>query len=70
MDFASDKARLRVKEWRERRGFTIAELSVEAGVNRQNLYKIEAHKTGGVDFKVLARLAKVLRVKPSELIEP
>ena len=61
---------IRVREWRERRGYSILELSRLAQVNRANLYQIEAGETGAINLELLQRLAHALAIKPSQLISP
>lgn len=66
----TNDTRIRLQEWRERRGFSILELSDAAKVNRANLYEIEAGRTKAISLDVLTKLAETLRIKPSELIAP
>ncbi len=61
--------RLRLKEVRESRGLTQAELAKRSGVGRPSISNIENHKTSGVDFDVLARLAQALNVNAAVLIQ-
>ena len=60
--------RLRVKELREARGWSQAELAKKASIRRPTLSAIESEQTSGIDFDVLERLAKALGVDPGYLI--
>ena len=59
---------LRVRELREKRGWSQSELSRRSGVAQATISRIEARETGGVDFEVLELLADALDVHPSALI--
>jgi transcriptional regulator with XRE-family HTH domain len=52
--------RLRVRELREAKGLTQADLAVRAKLRRATLSAIENDQTSGIDFDVLERLAKAL----------
>lgn len=54
---------LRVKELREAKGMTQAELAERAGIRRATLSAIENGQTTGIDFDVLERLARALDVE-------
>lgn len=59
---------LRIKDLREARGWSQAELARQAGVRQATLSAIENELTSGVDFDVLNRLAKALEVDPGFLL--
>ena len=59
---------LRVRELREARGWTQAELADRAEVRRATLSAIENNQTSGIDFDVLDRLARALEVDAGYLI--
>jgi transcriptional regulator with XRE-family HTH domain len=59
---------LRVREIREAKGWSQAELADRAGIRRATLSAIESGQTKGVDFATLERLAKALEVDPGYLI--
>lgn len=60
---------VRVKELREQRGWTQAELCRRSGVRQATLSAIENDRTKGIDFDTLERLATALEVHPAALIE-
>lgn len=57
-----------LRRLREQRAFTQAELADLAGVHRNTVVRLE-RGASGVHPNVLRRLARALRVKPSELID-
>ena len=59
---------LRVRELREAKGWSQAELARRAGVQRVTVTLIENHRTKGVDFETLEKLARALEVDPGYLI--
>ncbi len=59
---------LRVRELREARGWSQAELANRSGVRRATISAIENAKTTGVDFETLEGLARALKVDPGYLI--
>ena len=59
---------LRIKELREARGWSQAELARRAKVRQATLSAIENQLTTGVDFAVLDRLARALEVDPGFLL--
>ena len=60
---------LRVKELREKRGWSQSELARQSGVTQQTISKIELRQTEAVAFEVLERLADALDVHPGGLIQ-
>jgi transcriptional regulator with XRE-family HTH domain len=60
--------KLRLKELREAKGWTQAELAARSGVNQGTISKIENEKTGGIDFVNLEALADALGVDAAVLI--
>jgi DNA-binding Xre family transcriptional regulator len=60
---------LRVRELREQRGWSQAELCRQSGVRQATLSAIENNRTKGVDFETLEKLAVALEVHPAALIE-
>ncbi len=61
--------RLTVRELRDARGWTQDDLSTRSGVARITIAKIEAQRTGGIDFAVWERLADAFDVPPVELVD-
>jgi transcriptional regulator with XRE-family HTH domain len=59
---------LRLRELREVRGWSQAELARRAGLQRVTITLIEGHRTKGVDFDTLEKLARALEVDPAYLI--
>lgn len=59
---------LDIRAHRTRRRMTLLDLASEAGVEVSTISRIERRKTKGVDFDVLEKLAKALRVKPGALV--
>ncbi len=60
---------IRVRELREQRGWSQAELCRRSGVRQATLSAIENEQTQGVDFETLERLANALDVHAAVLIE-
>lgn len=60
---------IRVRELREQRGWTQAELCRRAKVRQATLSAIENSQTTGIDFSTLEALANALEVHPAALIE-
>ncbi len=60
---------IKVKELREQRGWTQAELAKRSGVSPVALNRLEKGRTKGVTFDTLQRLARALDVHPAVLIE-
>ena len=59
---------LRVKELREKRGWSQSELARQSGVPQQTISKLELRRSAAVAFDVLERLGDALDVHPKELI--
>lgn len=59
---------LRLRELREAKGWSQAELARRAGVQRVTITVIEGGRTKGVDFSTLDKLARALEVDPGFLI--
>lgn len=59
---------LRIRELREARGWTQAELAERAELRRATIADMEGGKTRGVDFASLEALAHALNVAPAYLI--
>ena len=59
---------MRLREWRERRGFTQAELAEAAGTHQKTVSGFETGRTQRIEFDLLQRFANVLRCKPQDLI--
>jgi transcriptional regulator with XRE-family HTH domain len=60
---------LRVRELREGRGWTQAELARRAGIRRATVNRIENSRIKSIDLEVLEKLATALEVHPAALIE-
>ncbi len=59
---------IRVRELREQRGWSQAEVARRAGVRQATLSAIERGETKGVDFETLERLALAFEAHPAVLI--
>jgi DNA-binding Xre family transcriptional regulator len=55
---------------RQRRGYSIPQLAEIAGLNRANLYEIEAGRTTAINLQVLSRLCAALHCSPADLLRP
>lgn len=60
---------LRVREFRQAKGWSQAELAELAGIRRATLSAIESEQTKGIDFETLERLAEALEVNAAILIQ-
>lgn len=61
--------RIRLKEIRESKGLTQAELADKAGVRRATVSDIETGKTTRIDLDTMEKLANALGVDAALLIE-
>jgi transcriptional regulator with XRE-family HTH domain len=59
----------RLRWWRERKGFTQAELAESAGITRAALSRLE-NLQAPPRASTLRALAKALKLKPEDLSEP
>jgi transcriptional regulator with XRE-family HTH domain len=59
---------LRIRELREAKGWSQAELARRAGVQRVTITLIEGQRTKGIDFETLEKLARALEVDAGYLI--
>lgn len=59
---------IRLREFREARAFTQAELAARAGVQRSTVNRIENGRATAIDLDVLDKLALALEVDPALLI--
>jgi transcriptional regulator with XRE-family HTH domain len=59
---------LRIRELREARGWSQAELAKRAKTRSATISDMENDRTGGVDFAVLERIADALEVNAALLI--
>lgn len=57
----------RLKEVREKRGWTQQELAEKSGVSRTTIWMLENHKTDCANTNTLVRLADALNMKVSSL---
>ena len=60
---------IRLRETRDARGWTQAELAERAKVTRATVSRIETGKVSALDLVVLEKLADALEVHPATLIE-
>jgi len=58
---------VRLKELREIRGLTQADLARKVGVRQATISNLETGKSGRIAFALLERLSKTLHVRLSEL---
>ena len=63
------KQRLRVREIAEERGFTAAQLSRAANLNQGTVYALFRNPYRDVSYSTLARIAEVLEVEITKLVE-
>jgi transcriptional regulator with XRE-family HTH domain len=61
------RVRLNLREWREMRGLTQADLAKVARVRQATISELETGSAKSVSFAVLERLARSLDVHPSQL---
>ena len=59
---------LTIRDWRERRGLTQAQLAERVGVRQATISDLETGRSGRIELDLLDRLAQALRCKPGELI--
>lgn len=60
----------RLRELRNKRKLTQDKLSELAGIDYKYLQKIEGKNPPNIKLETIEKLAKTLKVKPSELLEP
>ncbi len=60
---------LKLREWRERRGLTQAELAERVGVRQATISRLETEASRRIELDVLDRLLQVLRCKPNDLLK-
>lgn len=60
----------RLKELRNKRSLTQEKLSGLAQIDYKYLQKIEGKNPPNIKLETIEKLAKTLKVKPSELLEP
>lgn len=60
---------IRLRETREARGWTQAQLAERAGVRQATVSRIETGKVSSLDLEVFENLANALEVHPAALIE-
>jgi transcriptional regulator with XRE-family HTH domain len=59
---------LRLREYRQRRGLSQAQLARMAGVRQATVSGLETGKSRRIELDLLEKLAKVLKVKPAALL--
>lgn len=59
---------IRVKEMREKRGFTITELSKKTGVSYNYIYNLENGLQKGSNFEILESICKALKCSVSRIL--
>jgi transcriptional regulator with XRE-family HTH domain len=57
---------VRLREWRERRGYSIRELANRANVSRMTVFRIESRRVSPT-VAVLEKLARALRIRVGDL---
>ena len=62
-------ARIRLKEWRERRFLSQAELAERAGVAKLTVTRLERTEPGNPHPRTLRKLAEALDLSPEDLVE-
>lgn len=59
--------RNRLKEVRDEKGVTVAELARKSGVSRQTIYNIETNENASVRSNTMESLARALEEKPGTI---
>ena len=59
---------LTIREWRERRGITQAQLAERVGVRQATISDLETGQSRRIELDLLDRLARALRCKPADLL--
>jgi transcriptional regulator with XRE-family HTH domain len=59
---------LKLKEYRERKGLSQAQLAKAVGVRQATISDLETGKSRRIELDVLDKLARVLGVKPAALL--
>ena len=59
---------LTIREWRERRGMTQAQLAERVGVRQATISDLETGQSRRIELDLLDRLARALRCKPADLL--
>ena len=59
---------VRIRELRELKGWSQAELARQSGVAQSTISRIEARDTSGISLGIVEKLAKVLGCDPAYLI--
>jgi transcriptional regulator with XRE-family HTH domain len=59
---------LRLREYRQRRGLSQAQLARMVGVRQATVSALETGKSKRIELDLLERLAKVLKVRPAALL--
>ncbi len=60
---------LTIREWRERRGMTQAQLAERVGVRQATISDLETGQSRRIELDLLDRLARALRCKPNDLLQ-
>ncbi len=60
---------LTIREWRERRGMTQAQLAERVGVRQATISDLETGQSRRIELDLLDRLARALRCKPADLLQ-
>ncbi len=61
--------RLRLREWRERRGLSVRQLADQAGVGFATVHRIEMERMSPT-IAMLEKLAKALRINVGDFLPP
>lgn len=64
----SEKIALKIKFERQKKNFSQEELALEAGLNKNTIWKIETNKVSP-SLDTLEKIAKALNIEFSELID-
>ena len=59
---------LTIREWRERRGMTQAQLAERVGVRQATISDLETGQSRRIELDLLDRLSRALRCKPADLL--
>ena len=64
-----DPLRIRVKEFREKKGWSQARLAEESGVRQATISDLETSASTRIEFRVLEGIARALGMDPRDLFE-
>lgn len=60
----------KLKEIREKKGFSQMKLAMDSGISRQRIIEIESDPNANMTMNTVAKLAEALHVKTSDIFIP